>query len=354
MDIIKKSELNTQKTLIVILLLAIGIRLILILINRENPNFSFEQEGYVYYINSLKNGFINNPNFGAYDQRLFPGYLLIILPFTYLINQIIAIGIILNLVIFAISFYLMWKIFKNVFINFLFAFFPPVWLMQTSKASSEPLTTFLLLSSLYFFIKKNYFTSGLIIGIAFNVRIISGCFLLATFIILFFEKKYKEISRVLIGFALTSSLLIVYNFLIFGKDDLLIQFKNLDQNYGVVRIGFIQIFHDLYRTLDWGQYRIFLSGSIYLILNFFALFFLYKFRKKDRLIKFCFYWMLFSLIFVFSLSPFTLIENFSRYMLPVLPAVCLAISIFFDKYKSLFILPKKPKLSTNKKGVKAH
>jgi len=354
MNIKANLNLSTNKKLIIILLLAIGIRLLLILINSHNPTFSFEQEGYVFYINSLKSGFINNINFGAYNERLFPGYLLLILPFTYLLNQIIAIGIVLNLIIFALSFYLIWKIFKNIFINALFAFFPPVWLMQSSKASSEPLTIFLLLSSFYLFLKKNYISTGIIIGLAFNVRIIAGCFLLAVCVILFFEKKYKEFSRVIVGFILTASLLIIYNFFVFGKDDLLIQFQNLDQNYGVVRIGLVQIFYDLYRTLDWGQYRIFISGSIYLIINFFALFILFKFRQKDRIIKLCLYWILFSLIFVFSLSPFTLIENFSRYMLPALPAVCLAIYLVFDNYIKLLLLPKKPKFTSNKKRMKAH
>lgn len=347
--------MSISKKLFLILIFSILIRFIIILIYRENPLFSFQQEGYIYYIESLKNGFIKSEAFGAYDKRLFPGYLLLILPFTYFFNHILVIGILLNIIIFIISFYLIWKIFKNIFINFIFAFFPPVWLMQTSKASSEPLTIMLILSSLFVFLKKHFITAGFLIGLAFNVRIIAVCFLFAILVILFIEKNFKEIFKVLIGFMLSSSFLIIYNFFVFGKENLLIQFQNLDQNYGVVRIGFIQIFDDIYRTIDWGQYRILFSGSFYIFLNLISSSILFYFRKKDRIINLFFYWSLFSIIFVFSLSPFTLIENFGRYAIPILPAICLAIYLVINLIiEKLGFLPKKPKLTTNKKRMKTH
>lgn len=347
--------MGSKKILLFILISSIILRLSLIYLNQFNPNFSFEQEGYTFYINSLKDGTLSTPGENTYDKRLFPGYLLIILPFTYIFNNPIAIGIILNLIVFVISFYLVWKIFNKILINLIFAFFPPIWLIQTAKASSEPLTIMLLLSSLYLTLKKYYFLAGIILGLAFSVRIIAGCLLIALIISLFIQRKFSDSSKIIIGFLFSASLLLLYNYLIFGSSNLLLQFVNLDQNYGTVRIGIIQIFQDIFRTIDWGQYRILFSGMFYLLLSFITVLTLFIFRKKSSLHFICFLWSLFSLIFVFSLTPFTLIENFSRYFLPALPTTCLAIyEVLLVINKRLDFMPELPKLSPNKKRMKTH
>ncbi len=342
--------MNNQKKIYIILFLALILRFIVIYVNYHNPNFEFQQESYSYYINSLKDGSITSHDFSPVEKRLFPGYIMLILPFTNLIDNSVVIGIVLNIFLFIVSFFLVWKIFKNVLTNLIFAFFPPVWIMQTSKASSEPLTVTLLLTSLLFFSKKLYLQTGLVIGFAFSVRTVSICLLLAFLIPLFFKKKYDEIIRIILGFLTTASILFMYNYLVFGKTDLFTQFTNLDQNYGIVRIGFIQMYQDIIRTIDWGQYRILFSGIFYMIINFFSLFILFKNRKKSNLINVCFYWMLFSLLFVFSLSPFTLIENFGRYTTPASPMIAVAFAIFIqDLSRRMGLLPKQPKLSPNQK-----
>lgn len=342
--------MTTNKMLLLILASSLLLRVSLIFVYSNDPTFSYLQENYDLYITGLKDGVIDDPDFSVYETRMFPGYVLFLLPFTFIINNIIQIGIFLNVIIFIISFYLIWKLFRNVFINFLFSFFPPIWIAQSTKASSEPLTVMLLLTSLLFFVNKYYFLTGLIIGIAFNVRIISACLFIAIFIVLIFERKINESLKLLLGFIITASLLITYNYLIFGNNNLLIQFTNLDQNYGVVTIGFIQIFKDILRTIDWGQYKILFSGIFYLILNVGSILILFKFRNTSLIAKICFYWALFSLIFVFLLSPFTLIENFGRYALPIIPAVCLAINLFvkmLDDNSSF--MRKLPKFSSNQK-----
>lgn len=347
--------MSLNKTLLVILASSLLLKLLVVYANFQSPNFHFLQENYDIYTQALKTGAINDSKFSVYETRMFPGYVLAILPFTYFFNDIIKIGIVLNLIFFSISFFLIWKIFRSVFINFLFSFFPPIWISQSTKASSEPLTVLLLLSGIFALTKKYYFLTGLILGIAFNVRIISVCLFLAILVAQLFERKFNEGIKLSFGFLITASLLIIYNFFIFGSSNLMIQFTNLDQNYQTVTIGFIQIFNDILRTIDWGQYKILFSGIFYLIINLGALIILFKLRNKSEIIKICFYWTLFSLIFIFSLSPFTIIENFARYALPIIPAVCLAIDLGVKtlEEKSGFLI-KKPKLSPDKKRVKAH
>lgn len=347
--------MTINKVLTIILGLSILLRLLLIINYSQIPHFEFHQEGYTNYIEALKKGSINTPAFGNYETRLFPGYILIILPFTFLFGNVDAIGVVLNLFLFTISFILIWKIFRNVFINFLFAFFPPIWIMQIIKASSEPLTVTLLLTSIYLFIKKYYFSVGLVLGLAFSVRTITFCLLLGIVAVLFFEKKVQEIAKLLIGFLATAILLILYNYLVFGTDHLFMQFTNLDQNLNGATIGFIQIFKDILRTVDWKEYKILFSGIFYLIINFASLLIIYKFRNKSEITKICFYWVLFSIIFILTVSPHSLIENFGRYSIPFLPAVCVAIDLsttYLDENSGF--LRKLPKFSANQKRMKTH
>ncbi len=322
--------MNNKNKLYLIFFFALLLRFLIIYINYRNPNFEFQQESYKYYIDSLKDGSLGDPNFSPFEKRLFPGYIFLILPFTNLADNPIAIGVIVNLILFGISFFLVWKIFRDTLTQAVFAFFPPVWVIQTTKASSEPLTVTLLLLSLLCFIRKAYIPAGLILGFAFSVRTISICLLLAFLIFFIFDKKYKNAFEIFIGFSLTASLLFIFNFLTFGPSHILMQFTNLNQNYGVVRIGVIQIIQDILRTIDWEQYRILFSGLFYVTINFITLFILFKFRNKSDLYKVCFYWVLFSLIFVFSLAPFTLIENFSRYTVPIAPAIAVAFTILIN------------------------
>lgn len=116
--------MTINKALLIILVSSLFLRFFLIYINFQTPNFAFLQENYDVYINALKDGSISNPNFNVYETRMFPGYTLALLPFTFILNDVIAIGIVLNLILFSISFYLVWKIFKNIFINFFIFIFP--------------------------------------------------------------------------------------------------------------------------------------------------------------------------------------------------------------------------------------
>lgn len=332
---------NANK-LLLILAFAILLRIIFVIFNLHNPSFDFQQEHYTQYIAALKSNSINSMGFPETEKRLFPGYIILILGLSLIINSTIVSGIVISIIAFILSYILVWKIFKNLLTNFIFAFFPPVWVIQTTKSATEPITVLFLLSSLYFFLKKSYFLTGIFIGLALNIRLISITLLFVFIFKLLKNKMHKESINLLIGFLLTSSILLMFNYMVFGQKNLFIQFVNIKGNYGTQTLGIIQIVKDIYRTIDWHQYRILFSGLFYLIINIFGLFLLFKFRKLSNLYDICFYWFLFSLIFIFTFSPFTLIENFGRYTAPLLAPLAYAYSTLISKLIKRFMrhLPK--------------
>ena len=234
------------------------------------------------------------------DMRLFPGYPILLAIFPD--------GIILNLILSALSILIFYLITKNHFLTFIFSIFPPIWIYQGAKISTEPLTVFLLLLSLYLWQKQKEFLSGFICGLSVTVRLISICLGAA---IIFVKPSFKFITGLVLG----SSLLFVYNHFIFNN--LFIQFIVNPRVGGVggTGIGFIQIFQDVFRTIDWHQYRIPFSGLFYLFISIFALI------RLRTISKLYFYWLLFSLIFIFSLSPIPLLEEYPRFLVPVVPAI---------------------------------
>lgn len=247
------------------------------------------------------------------DLRLFPGYPMLLSVFPN--------GILLNLVLSSLSVLLFQIVTGNLFLTVLFSIFPPIWVYQGAKISTEPLTVFLLLISILLLNKKYYFLSGLVSGLTIMVRLIAVCFGLAVFV----NTKSRNFVA---GFILGASGLFIYNYFIF--DNLFIQFVVYPQIGGAAgsAIGLIQIIKDIFRAIDWGQWRILLSGFFYLIISFVAL---YRLFRLNRLL---FFWLLFSLIFIFSLSPAPLLEEYSRFLVPVVPAIIIGLFYFPNSYEN--------------------
>lgn len=241
------------------------------------------------------------------DSRLFPGYPLLLSVFPN--------GIVLNLILSALSILVFYLITNNFILTFLFSFFPPIWVYQGAKIATEPLTVFFLLFSLLLWQKQKEFFSGFICGLAVTVRLISICFGAAVFFV-------KPSLKFIIGFTLGSSLLFIYNYYTFNN--LFIQFEVYPQigGAGGSSIGLVQIFKDIFRAIDWGQYRILFSGLFYLLISFIAL------VRLKKINKLYFYWLLFSLIFIFSLSPAPLLEEYSRFLVPVVPVIIIGLFYF--------------------------
>jgi Gpi18-like mannosyltransferase len=253
-----------------------------------------------------------------------------------LFNSSVYAGIFISILSSTFALYLAYRVFKDKMLLVLMAISPPMWIEQSTKVANEPLFILLSLGALLLFLRKKYFVSGCIIGLAFTTRPIGLMLLLAFLIFLLQKQQAKQILKTLAGFVIPVILLFLFNGIIFGPHEILEQFIHPDR-YGNLRLGFIQIAKDFYRTIDWKQYKIFLSGTFYVITNLFALIILIHYRKKSDLIYLCFLWLTTTLLFILTFSPFTLLDNFGRYALAALPSYLLGFSLFYRSMWKKFI-----------------
>jgi len=289
--------------LFLILFIAVCLRLLLIADQIQQPDFQWQQDNYLGYAR----GFYPDE-----DSRLFPGYPLVL----RITGSSIMAGVAVNGFFALISILLFYRITQNLFLTFAFAVFPPIWVEQSVKVATEPMATCMLLAAFYLLQKKRTFTAGLISGLAVPVRLIAlafGAAGLAT----------TRSRSFLAGFALGAATLPIFNFFRFGPTGILHQFtKNPEVGgAGGTAIGFWQIGQDLIRALDWGQYRIVASGSFYLVLSVLGLLGLIKTRHTGLTEKLAFFTLVFGFLFIFSLGPIPLLEEYSRFLVPLLPAL---------------------------------
>ncbi len=305
---------------VIIILAIVFLRVLVACQLLDKQDISIQQDNYASYAHSLKTG--NVSFLSEEDKQLFPGYPVMIRWVSVITGNEIYAGIIINIAASITVAGLLWIICKSKIPVMLSVFFPPIWVKLGGKIATEPLFAATALASIYLFIKKKYFWAGLVSGCLFVIRPI-GLMLVFTLLIL---GKRRQILK---GFVIPVLLLIIFNYLVFG--DGLQQFMHLER-YGGIRLGIVQIWRDLYRTLDWGQYRIFLSGLFYLAVNMTALFGLWTKRKQTILIRVLWLWMVMSLAFILTFSPETLIDDFGRYSMAVVPAQLIGISLMLKKY----------------------
>lgn len=314
--------------LVVAILLSFVLRLIFISNHLQDPFYAIQQDGYADYVAVLKGGGVNNNEFSLAETRLFPGYpILIFLAAPIFRSEIIA-GLAINFISSALAIFLFWKIVKNTFLTSIFSFFPPVWFFQSTKISTEPVIVLLLLLSVFVYLRKKYLITGLLLGFSFDIRLISICLLFTLLLISFNLRFYKSLILMLLGFFPIFLALFVYNFFIFGHEGLFRQFQ-VYYTINTVNVGAVQILKDIFRTIDWKQYRILVSGLFYLTINLLALFQLFRYKNSSLIYKISFYWMGFSLLFILTLGPTPLLEEFSRFSVPFVSALVLGVSTLF-------------------------
>jgi len=314
----------------IVLVLALLLRIFIFNTHLADPNFSIQQDDYLGYAYALRDGSIGTNIFSPHEMRLFPGLPIAIVILSVFLNPVTS-SLLISIFSSIFAIYLIFLLTKSLKTTAFFAFFPPIWVMQGTKISTEPLTTAFLLLGFYFYLKKKPFWSGIILGLSFNVRIISFCLLAAIIGFSLVRKRFNEAKRLILGFIPIFLGLFIYNYFIFGESGIFKQFVNLSGNYNGLKIGLFQIIDDLPRTLAWHQYRIFASGSFYIIFIALGLYLLYKKRHNSRLIKICLLWSVFSVVFVLSLSPTPLLEDFARYLTPIMPAIAIAFTYKGDK-----------------------
>jgi Gpi18-like mannosyltransferase len=325
-----------NKLFLAIIILGIFIRLYFVFTNITRTDYltaPVSQDNYIGYIKNLENGTLNNPQNS--ETRFFPWYpvsmLLInrttLLPLAYA-------GLLINFVSLLASIIIFWKITKDRLSTTIFSFFPPVWFYSPIKIATEPLTLALLLLSLFFYLKKKYLLTGLLIGISTGVRLISVGLFLA--LIAFSLKNIRtKIIPLSLGYLLTFSLLILYNIIVFKNVFYQIMLYPKVGGASGSSLSVVQIFADILRTISWHQYRILTSGLLYIAIAFIAVFLLYKYRNIKVIYKISFLWLVFSLLFIFSFGPNPMLEEFRRFLIPVIPAVILGITAPKDFYLKL-------------------
>lgn len=310
--------------IIVILLIALVLRIAVTFYQASNVDFRIQQDNYADYAVALSKGFSDLSFFNKSDTRLFPGYpILIFILSKFTFSPVVA-GYVISITSSLLSIYLFWRLTKKTFATIIFALFPPAWITQSAKIATEPLVVLLLLISIILFKKKTVLLSGIALGLATDVRLISICLLAAFILQLFFLKKRKKIIYLMFGFVPVFLLLFIYNYFVFGISGIFRQFSYYP-SLGHASIGFIQILKDLVEVALKGQYRILLSGLFYLSISILALIRLGKKRKLSDFNSLCFYWMLFSLIFIFTYGPTPLLGEYRRFLVPVTPALILGI-----------------------------
>lgn len=308
-----------------ILFLALVVRLISSFYQLHDPNFTIHQDNYVYYANLLSKGVINDAlRFSTYDARLFPGYPLLIFLAMKVIGSPVIAGYVISLASSLFSIYLFWVITKKTFATLLFSIFPPIWVAQSTKITTEPLTVFLSLLAIILYRKNTIFLSGVVLGLSTSVRLVTICLLIAILFQMVFLKKWKNIEYLTLGFLPFTLLLFVYNYLVFGQEGIFKQF-DLYPSIAHASNGLLQVVKDIFRAIDWHQYKILFSSIAYMILSLWALVKLFKYRKYSSLTQLFFYWVLFSLIFVFLYGPVPLLEEFRRFIVPIMPAIIFGI-----------------------------
>ncbi len=320
---LKKSSI----LLFAILILILFSRFFLYMIYIHDPTIHIQQDNYANYALAIKNNTLSSNKFNYYDKRLMPGYAILIYTLSFLIPNALYAGIIVSIISSIFVAYFLWKLIPSPLPALLSVFFPPIWVKAGAKVATEPIFVLVSLLSIYANQKKRYFITGILLGILFSIRLI-GIILLFILCFIILKKRKKIPIKLILGFFIPVIILFIFNYIFFGINGIFEQFVH-NSGYGGIRLGFIQIMRDIYRTLSWKQYQIFFSGLFYIVVNIAALVFLFLRRKQSNLIFFFFLWQLFTLLFILSLSPSQLIDDFGRYTLASLPALLLGISLPF-------------------------
>lgn len=269
-------------------------------------------------------------NLTAWDTRLFPGLPFLIFLLNFVTSNSIISGCLVTLTCLSLIFWIAYLFCKNPLYSFWLTLFPPIILEQTSKVSTESVLIAVLFMAYYYFNKKKFILVSLILGFAFIVRPVALCFFIPVIYILLKQKNYKKILLSLLCFSLFPILLFIFNFHFWPQDFLFRQFlsypKVVTNNWVI-----IQVISDLRRTLDWHQYRIFISGSLYLLFSFYL--FIIMVKNKNLLLKI---WSILTFLFIFSLGPIPVLEDTRRYLAVFFPLTLLANYPLFLKNKLFF------------------
>ncbi len=300
---------------------------------------SLEQENFLVYTNALESG--SFPNTLTYaDNRLLPGLPILIFLLNPVIHNLPFSGLIISALCLFIIFFVTYRLTKNPIFSLWITLFPPIIFEQTSKISTETLIIALFMLIYLCFHKRKYFLASLLSGYATIVRPVSLCIFLGLLAFLLKEKKEKLAIKSSLIYLIFPGLLFIFNFSFFTKSWLAI-FYQLDVYHTIYsfNLGPLQIFLDIFRAIDWKQWRILISGISYSLFSFFLFFKIMK-NKGAFLLKndevFIKTWSILTMVFVFSIVPAPFLEELRRYLAVFFPLGLLAGYKYVYKHKRIF------------------
>jgi len=255
-----------------------------------------------------------------YDSRLFPGFPIMIYLFNLFINNPHISAYVIVFLTAILSYLLLGAINESKENLFIFLF-PPIMLDIATKITNEYFSILLILLSVYLFFNGRFSLSAFTSGLSMWVRPIGALLFPSLLISLFIYKKDKITPKLFLSFFLPVLMLMAYNLFFFNSVSPFYQlfvYKEVSP-YGN-SIGFIQVINDVVRAYKWGQLSIFFSGIFYLGLFIYGIIKIVNHRVILHNIKYFFTACsgTFMILYVFSYSFTPFLENFARYLTPLI------------------------------------
>lgn len=275
-----------------------------------------QQDNYLGYAAAIKDRL---SQLADVDRRLFPGLPLVILLGKYFLGSYAASGYLAVFSAFFGSYFILYKLTGSKY-SFLPLVFPPALLNQASIIATDFPVLFLILLGFYLFKKEKYGLAFFIFGLSVWIRAVGTFAFLGILIFLVWQKKLAIIKHYLAFFIIPVFLLGLYNLYLFGFFGFLHPYLIYYQG-GKVTLGFLQLFWDIPRAFRWGWYRIFISGTAYVVLFLTLLGYtiqdFLKSRYKENSTIYFMIWTIAFFLLILGFTPY--LENFGRYLVPLFP-----------------------------------
>lgn len=329
-----KSKILKNKNYIIIGLLVV-IFVIKVIIARSYNNVEWEPDSYMHFL-QLKTVFANFPqninigmNAWAKPLYIYPlGFLVAI----FNVQSVFFVEII-NVLIFSVVSFLVYKIVLKIYGNFFVAVFALIatsfslTLFKSSASTlTEPVFTLFLISSLYFTIGKRYYLAGLLVGLSVLGRI-EGLFFIGMYLLFILLSHYRNKREIINNSVITLAPIFLWNLIGFLTTGNILYVRTFFQSYSINDYGKGDIL---------GYPRLFITKEFLITIIFILSVFAFaKFYKKFKFKKEILYWGIISATFIFVQIIFWLFGLFGtaglmRYFVCVIPfMIIFESSIFF-------------------------
>ena len=226
----------------------------------ERWSDALQQENYLVYAKVLTSeDLVSSLSYA--DSRLFPGLVFLIKLFDIFLNNQVLAGLMITIVGLIVIYKIAIYFTNNVLYAVWLTLFPPIVFEQTSKISTEVVVMALLVLAYWLVSKKNYLWASLGLSLATVVRPISGCMFLA--LLIYLRGNNRRRLKAFLVYLFFPLLLLFFNIYHWGLASGLHQLE-VYRVVGRATIGIYQLIKDVFRAIDWGQWRILISGLAYL------------------------------------------------------------------------------------------